>query len=381
MVQNKMVLFGAGKIGRSFIGQIFSRSGYEVVFVDINRQLIEKINEQKHYKVVIKSMDKDEPILVTNVRGIHLHDEEKVIAELSDAAIAALSVGQQGLPATLPLIAKSLVFRRQKYGEWPLDIIIAENIRNGDQYISAELTRLLPPGYSFSQLVGMVETSIGKMVPIMSQKDFEEDQLQVFAEPYNSLIVGKNGFKNPIPDVGFLAPKENIKAWVDRKLFIHNMGHATVAYVGFQKNPNWVYIYEALEDTEIFRITRQTMMQSANILIGLYPEEFTVSQLEAHIDDLLERFKNKVLGDTIFRVGCDLYRKLSSEDRLAGPIHAAIRLKRPFDLILNALISGIAFRAIDENGNYFHADKCFFAEAEKGTLFILENVCNLGVIL
>jgi mannitol-1-phosphate 5-dehydrogenase len=109
MVQNKMVIFGAGKIGRSFIGQVFSRSGYEVVFVDINCQLIEKMNQQKQYKVVIKSMGKDKTILVTNVRGIDLNEEEKVIAEMADASIAALSVGQQGLPATLPLIAKSLV--------------------------------------------------------------------------------------------------------------------------------------------------------------------------------------------------------------------------------------------------------------------------------
>lgn len=377
MVQKKLVLFGAGKIGRSFIGQVFSRSGYEVVFVDINRQLIEKINEQKRYKVIVKSTGKDETIFVTNARGVHLRDEEKVIAELAEATVAALSVGQQGLPATLPLIAKSLVLRKQQHGEWPLDIIIAENMRNADQYISTELTHLLPSDYPFSRLVGLVETSIGKMVPIMSQKDFEEDQLQVFAEPYNSLIVGKRGFKNPIPDVGFLAPKDNIKAWVDRKLFIHNLGHATAAYLGFQKNQKWVYIYEALEDPEIFRITRQTMLQSADILMDLYPEEFTRPQLETHIDDLLERFKNKALGDTIFRVGCDLYRKLSPDDRLAGPIHAAIKQKKPFNLILNALISGIAFRAKDENGSHFQADEKFFEETENGKDYILANICKI----
>jgi mannitol-1-phosphate 5-dehydrogenase len=178
-----------------------------------------------------------------------------------------------------------------------------------------------------------------------------------------------------------LRQKKNIKAWVDRKLFIHNLGHATAAYAGFQKNPEWVYMYEALNDPEIFQITRQTMLQSAGILMGLYPEEFTRSQLEAHIDDLLERFKNKALGDTIFRVGCDLFRKLGLDDRLAGPIHAAIKLNKPYDLILNALISGTAFRAKDENGNYFQADEKFFEEANKGTFYILKNVCELEGIL
>ena len=62
-----------------------------------------------------------------------------------------------------------------------------------------ELGRYLPHDYPLNELVGLVETSIGKMVPIMSQKDLEEDPLQVFAEPYNTLIVSKKGFKNPIP--------------------------------------------------------------------------------------------------------------------------------------------------------------------------------------
>ncbi|NJK84846.1 MAG: hypothetical protein HC906_01560 [Bacteroidales bacterium] len=80
--------------------------------------------------------------------------------------------------------------------------------------------------------MGLVETSIGKMVPIMTSKDIEEDLLQVFAEPYNTLILDKNGFKNPIPDIRGLAPKVNMKAWVDRKSFIHNLGHAVAAYIG-----------------------------------------------------------------------------------------------------------------------------------------------------
>jgi mannitol-1-phosphate 5-dehydrogenase len=374
----RIVIFGAGKIGRSFIGQVFSRSGYEVVFVDINQQLIKLLNEHKKYNVVIKSNKGEELILVKNVRGIYLGNTEEVVADLADADIAALSVGQQGMPAALPLIARSLLLRQQKHGNWPLDIIIAENMRNADQYIQTELINLLPVDYPINDLAGLVETSIGKMVPIMSKKDIMEDPLQVFAEPYNSLIVAKSSFKNPIPEVEFLAPKENIKAWVDRKLFIHNLGHATAAYLGFQKNAEWIYIYEALEDREIFIATRVTMLQSAEILMALYPGEFTFSQLELHIDDLLERFQNKALGDTIFRVGCDLYRKLSPEDRLSGPIHAAISLGKPYDKILKVIEAALSFRATDENGKSHPSDIKFFEDTKLGIESILENICQLN---
>jgi mannitol-1-phosphate 5-dehydrogenase len=292
----------------------------------------------------------------------------------------AVSVGLRGLDKVFPLIARGLLERYKADHDYPLDIIIAENLRNADILFHSELAKLLPKFYPIDKLVGLIETSIGKMVPIMTQKELEEDSLKVFAEPYNSLIVAKNGFRNPIPDLKYLEPKDNIKAWVDRKLFIHNLGHATVAYLGFQKNCKWVFIHDALSDHEIFMTTRCTMLQSADILMAIYPGEFTRSQLESHIDDLLDRFQNKALGDTIFRVGCDLYRKLSPSDRLVAPIHAAIILNKPYDLILKSLMAAISFCAVDDNGKYYPADEKFFSESEKGISYILEHICKLNTV-
>jgi mannitol-1-phosphate 5-dehydrogenase len=377
--EKKLVLFGAGKIGRSFIGQLFSRSGYEVVFIDINKKLIDQLNLKKSYRVIIKSDAPDEVLHIENVRGVCLADSGQVVNELAGASIAALSVGQQGLPDALPLIALALIRRKEIFGEWPLDFIIAENLRNADKYLTGELSKYLPADYPMDNLVGLVETSIGKMVPIMSQKDIDEDPLRVFAEPYNTLIVAKNGFKNPVPGVKNLSPKENIKAWVDRKLFIHNLGHATAAYLGYLKHPEAISLYEVLEDSVIFENTRKTMLQSADILIALYPDEFTPEMLTEHIDDLLIRFRNTALGDTIFRVGCDLYRKLSPEDRLAAPIKAAINLNKPYDLIYNVLLAAISFRAKDEKGEFFPSDVSFFSESLFGLDYIIKNICRLNL--
>lgn len=381
MNSKKIVVIGAGKIGRSFIGQVFSRSDYEVVFVDINKVLIDMINREKAYRVIVKDHDKEEVLLIEHIKGVALEDVVSTTAELKDAGIVSLSVGQQGLQTAIPIIARALLARRKDYGDLPLDIIIAENMRNADIFIGEELKRYLPDDYPLHQLVGLVETSIGKMVPIMTREDIGEDPLQVFAEPYNSLIVAKNSFLNPLPDIPFLAPKENIKAWVDRKLFIHNLGHATAAYLGYQAHPDALYISEVLDDKKLLMDVRQTMLQAADILQALYPDEFTQKQLEEHIDDLLYRFRNRNLGDTLFRVGCDLQRKLGPEDRLTAPLRAALKLKKPYYLILNAIEAAISFRGKDQNGNYFPSDKLFFEEAKKGKLHIIEQVCQLPVDL
>jgi mannitol-1-phosphate 5-dehydrogenase len=376
--RKKILIFGAGKIGRSFIGQLFSRGGYEVVFVDVAEQIIDELNLKKSYNVIIKSDKGEELIKIENVRGVHTTDEEMIVNELVTAEILAVSVGLNGLGKIFPLVANGLVERQKAGKNYALDIIIAENMRNADKYFRNELLKYLPGNYPIDKLVGLVETSIGKMVPIMQKQQMEEDILQIFAEPYNTLILNKKAFRNPIPEIEGLAPKENMKAWVDRKLFIHNLGHSAAAYIGYIFNPNMIYVYEALAIPEIFRNVRETMLQAAEILIKKYPGEFTLKDLDEHINDLLSRFQNKALGDTIFRVGCDLKRKLGPEDRLSGAIKSAIELDLPFEKILYALICGCHFRAKDESGNMLKEDVEFDNRYRGDIKSILTEVCGFN---
>ena len=371
----KAVIFGAGKIGRSFIGQLFSRGGYEVVFVDVYKPVIDELNRRGNYNVVVKS-EQETVLNIKNVRGVMASDEEAVAHEIATAHVLAVSIGQHGLKSAITLISKGLLFRKKKLYNIPLDIIIAENLRNAAEYFKTELIPLLPATYPFDKLVGLVETSIGKMVPIMLKKDMEEDILQVFGEPYNTLVLDKMAFKNPIPEIAGLAPKENMKAWVDRKLFIHNLGHATVAYLGHLAHPDSIFLFEALSDNQLKEEVRNTMLQAADILLKKYPEEFTLESLTEHIDDLLRRFQNIALGDTIYRVGCDLQRKLGAEDRIAGAIHLALELNLPYHLILKALVNGCHFKATDERGETLQVDTEFRKIYASGIENVLTSICG-----
>ncbi len=371
----KLVLFGAGKIGRSFIGQLFSQSGYEVVFIDINEAVIKALNDRKKYKVVIKGGENENTILVENVRGVLGTNQDKVIQELVSCDVAAVSVGQKGLAHILPVIAKALI-KRNDAKKSPLDIIIAENMRNADLYIHSELQTLLPTDFPINTMVGLVETSIGKMVPIMPREEEEKDILQVFAESYNTLIVDKKAFKNPLPQVEGLAAKENMKAWVDRKSFIHNFGHAALAYIGYMYNPQFKYLYEALGERDIKIFTRDAMLESAAILNKKYPNEFYWKDLVAHIDDLIQRFENRDLGDTIFRVGCDLPRKLGRHDRVVAVLMEGIEMGMPVDCILFTLACGYRFRAQGENGEMFPADAGFVKELQLKGFANMLNVAS-----
>lgn len=378
--KKKMVQFGAGNIGRSFIGQLFSRSGYEVVFIDINKELVKELNKKRAYKLVIKRNElPDEIILIENIRAINGYDKEAVIREIVDTDILATAVGKNALPQIVPVIAQGLQWRDEKRRKNPLDIIIAENFRNVADYLRKELKSLLPLEYPFDELVGLIESSIGKMVPLMKEEDKKKDLLWIFAEPYNTLIVDKKGFKTSLPHLRDLRAVENIKAYVDRKLFIHNLGHSAAAYLGYQYDSKMTFIYEALEVPEIYKIVREGMKQSAVALNEAYPKDLALPDLQNHIDDLLFRFQNKSLRDTIFRVGRDLYRKLDKNERLVGSMLLAQRQNAPYHKIKRVFYAALNFKAKDQKGEMYPLDKIFFQrEYPRGLKHILKSVCHLS---
>ena len=346
--KRNIVIFGAGKIGRSFIGQLFGCSDYDVVFIDADPILVNSLNYRGVYRVIIKG-DHEQEIIVPNVSAISASEKDQVTEAVSNAGILAVSVGKNALEKVIPAIASGLALRYEKNPEAPLDIIIAENMRNAAEFLRESLSSILPNGYPLQSLVG----------PIMTQADIDKDPLMVFAEPYNTLILDGKGFKGPIPEVTGLAPKDNIKAWVDRKAFIHNLGHATTAYYGFYRHPEAVFLFEVLEDQNVFNFTKEVMLQSAEILRAAYPSDFTENDLLEHIDDLLFRFRNRALRDTLFRVGNDLTRKLAAEDRFMGAIHLAVNAGMAYDKILEAMVYGFFFMAKDEEGNLFKPDVLF----------------------
>lgn len=141
-------------------------------------------------------------------------------------------------------------------------------------------------------------------------------------------------------------------------------------------NPECHYIYEALAVKKIYLAMRETMLQAADILLEIYQQEFTIAGLTEHIDDLIARFQNKFLGDTVFRLRCDLRCKLGREDRMSGAIRLAMELNLPYDRILFSLVCACHFRAVDENGKMLPDDREFEVIYTKGIEAVLSEICG-----
>lgn len=372
------VQFGAGNIGRSFIGRLFAEAGYRVVFIDVDSRLVSLLNERRSYPVVVKQNDRPDQVrLIGGVSAIDGRDREAVIDVLTQADGMATSVGQRGLQAVLPLLAAALELRAANNAP-PLDLIIAENLRSGAAWFRQNLGPLLPEGFDLDSRLGLVETSIGKMVPIMPQDALNEDPLQLFAEPYDTLIVDRLGFRREVPALAGLKPVNNIAAWVDRKLFLHNMSHAALAYLGYQANPALIYCWQAMELPAVVDAVRAALLQSAAALNRAYPDDLPQEELAAHADDLLNRYRNRALGDTLHRVGRDLGRKLAREDRLIGACLLAAKHGLPFDSLVPPIRAALKFAAPDEQGRVGEADQRILqAVAERGPRAVLCEIAGL----
>ena len=372
------VQFGAGNIGRSFIGRLFAEAGYRVVFIDVDSRLVSLLNERRSYPVVVKQNDRPDQVrLIGGVSAIDGRDREAVIDVLTQADGMATSVGQRGLQAVLPLLAAALELRAANNAP-PLDLIIAENLRSGAAWFRQNLGPLLPEGFDLDSRLGLVETSIGKMVPIMPQDALNEDPLQLFAEPYDTLIVDRLGFRREVPALAGLKPVNNITAWVDRKLFLHNMSHAALAYLGYQANPELIYCWQAMEPPAVVDAVRAALLQSAAALNRAYPDDLPHEELSAHADDLLDRYRNRALGDTLHRVGRDLGRKLAREDRLIGACLLAAKHGLPFDSLVPPIRAALKFAAPDEQGRVGEADQRILqAVAERGPRAVLGEIAGL----
>jgi mannitol-1-phosphate 5-dehydrogenase len=372
----KLVQFGAGAIGRSFIGQLFSRAGYEVVFVEIDSALVAALNQRREYAVEIRD-EFPATLVIKNVRGVLAQDRKRVAHEIAEADCLGTAVGKNVLASIIPNLAEGLALRYRRYGVRPVDCVICENILDGAALIRSQLKPLLPE-FPFEEMLGLVETSIGKMVPIMPADVQRSDPLLVYAEAYNTLICDKKGFIGKIPAVPGLDPKENMKAYVERKSFIHNLGHAMIAYLEFVEKKGYVYTWEAVRDKPLRSRAEAAMWESGRALMRAYPDEFHEKDQDEHIQNLLKRFGNVHLGDTIFRVGRDIQRKLAYDDRLIGSMRFDLEHGVEPAVTGQGAAAACFFQQRDDQGNLFPRDEEFHRSIfPRGIEYILCSVCGL----
>ena len=310
------IMIGAGNIGRGFIGALLEKSGYHVTFADVAENLIAAINERGSYTVHIQDKECG-AWTVTNISGISSAGQELVDAIAGDCELITTAVGLRILPIVAKPIAAGIKARKAAGSTRLLNVVACENaVRGTSQLRDAVYTHLSEEEAAYArEYVGFADCAVDRIVP----KASFENPLDVAVEQYTEWDVEKGGWKGELPEIQGCSFVDDLSAYIERKLFTLNSGHAICAYLGTLKG--YRTIVESIADPAIGHLVYQAMCESGEGLIRKFG--FDPDAHHVYIDRIFARFQNPFLEDETARVAREPIRKLAPTDRLVKPLLTA----------------------------------------------------------
>lgn len=348
------IQFGAGNIGRGFIGAVLEQAGYHVVFADVNQTVIDKINEDKRYTVHIMDVECRD-LVIENISAVN-STTDAVVGEIVKSDILTTAVGVGILPRIAPAIARGIVARMEAGIEEPLNIIACENAVRASSQLREHVTALLTDEQKeyCSKWVGFPDCSVDRIVPPVRS----ENPIDVVVEAYYEWNVEQKAFVGGAPHIEGMNLADNLTAYIERKLFTLNTGHAITAYLGSLRGiPT---IDKSIADEQISAIVRGAMQESGLGLIHKFG--FDHDAHFKYIEKIIGRFRNPYLNDDVTRVGREPLRKLSASDRLIKPLLTA----REYGVETPNLLLGIGAALRYDNPEDAQSVKMQAEIAEKG---------------
>lgn len=305
------VHFGAGNIGRGFIGLLLHQAGYEVCFVDVNQALVDELNRRRSYMVKL-AQDDGATIQVSGVRAIDGRDGEAVADAIAAADLVTTAVGPQVLKAIAPAIAAGISRRLSKQAR-PLNVIACENMIGGSSQLKEYVWASLSEGVRQQAdiLIGFPDAAVDRIVPLQKH----DDPLLVTVEPFSEWIVEQTHICGPKPEIAGLTYVDQLQPYIERKLYTVNTGHAIIAYLGYALG--YATVDQALNDPFVARHTRGALAETGALLVAKH--QFDEKAHQQYVEKMISRFANPHITDEVTRVGRSPLRKLSAGDRLTGP--------------------------------------------------------------
>jgi mannitol-1-phosphate 5-dehydrogenase len=322
---SEAVVIGAGCIGRGFVAQLFSAAGWHVTFLEIDGPLVEALARDSSYVHVTVSANGSVRTVVGPVSVIDdEQDPDAAVAALVGADVAATAVGGSELGEIAPLIAAA-VDQRIAQGRPPLNLLLCENL-----HAAATVMRgFLEPLLSDEALVevGLLETSIDRTIPVVDAAIRAAYPSIIYTDSYRPLLYDVAAVRGAAFDVPGIVgdPSVPFAFYGERKLYVHNMGHAITAYLG--ERAGVALVSDAIAIPDVHRLVRGAMIESATAVAHAYSQP--LPPLIDLVDDLLGRFADRTLPDSVVRVGRHPVRKTRPSDRLVGPYVSAVRQKLP----------------------------------------------------
>lgn len=354
------VHFGAGNIGRGFIGALLQDAGYEVVFADVNQELIDSMRKLGSYTLTELAQVPKRKVY-SNFQVLNsVSDAQELTEIISRAEIVTASVGANVLKRIAPVIESGL---RERTTNEKLVVMACENALGASEIIR----QAMHDQQLASKRAIFCNTAVDRIVPLQ----VEHSEPDVAVEPFSEWIIesGPLGARTlNLPGATFV---DDLDPFIERKLYTVNTAHLAVALIGQQFGHETVI--EAMADSEVMPKVMAAIDETSAALIRKHG--FDPVAHAAYVEKTLSRLSNPAIDDEIVRVGRDPLRKLSRYERLIGPAaYHAEHLGEPIAL-LEVIDAALSFKS---PGDAEAARLQLFLATLSSSQFVFE-VCGISV--
>ncbi|WP_458108274.1 mannitol-1-phosphate 5-dehydrogenase [Arthrobacter sp. R3-55] len=360
----KAVHFGAGNIGRGFVGLLLHEAGYEVVFADVADALISQLASASSYDV--HEVGENPAVkTVTGFRAFNSGSQEAaVVEEISTADVVTTAVGPHILKFVAPVIARGLAARSTDLP--PLQVMACENAINATDLLRTEIRAAWDDSAGDLDAVAVfANTAVDRIVPNQAPGQ----GLDVTVETFYEWVIDRTPFDGNAPVIPGATFVDELGPYIERKLFTVNTGHASAAYFGYQAGLE--KISDAMADPAVAAKVRAVLEETKELLVAKHG--FVEAEQEAYVQKILSRFTNPHLPDTVNRVGRAPLRKLSRHERFVGPAaELAERGVTPVAL-LEAMSAALRF----DDGNDDEAVELASLLSELDAAAVVERITEL----
>jgi mannitol-1-phosphate 5-dehydrogenase len=362
----KIVVFGAGATGRGHVGLLCWQAGFEMVFVDKKVDLADRLRDVGRYAVKLYGESAQE-ISVSGFRVYHADEREAIAEEIREAALVLTAVFDQNLPDVAITVAAGISACARAGRKMPLNFIACENMMDSSSTLGKHARAFLAGGdLAWSeQYAGFPDCMISRVVPRP-----EPDPLVIVAEDYNEWTCRAEAFRGEKPArLTALELVENQTARLERKLFVHNGGHATCGYLAFHRGHK--YIHEAVADPEVAADVLGALDELGAVVQKKWG--FSRESIDAYKQDLCRRGAVPEMRDEVLRVVRDPIRKLSPRERLVAPANLAIEYGLPCQFIAKAIVAALRYQHSHDPQSVALAKQL----VEKGRACVLQERCGI----
>lgn len=359
------IIFGAGKTGRGFAAHLACLSGFEVVLVDKNENLVAAMREKRQYNIqVLGSETKNCSI---QPLGIFHIEDRGWLDYFADAQVGFVSVFGNNLKELSESLATGLKQRFIQNSREKFNFITCENHANAAAWLRDCVVEQLPAGEPRQWLSDQIGFSEALVLRTCLDATVEQDPLTIRAQNFFELPCDGDAFKGDPPQVLGLKPLREFGNQLRRKIYTYNCINAVITYLGAMKG--YAQLSEASDDAGINAVARKAAKETSDAQIAEFG--FDPKDQSEWVEAAFAKFADVSIPDPIARNGADPARKLDRNDRLIGPALLALKHGISPDGLLAGILAGFEF---------FDAPRTFRLSdlvAKEGIDSVLHKVCQL----